>query len=163
MAQLSKRAMRSFQEVGNAMAVWTSRFMEVSMFRSMKAILLFVVLFTVQGAWAQIEYITDLEGRVEPLRALIEDGVLVEKPGGLLDFADDKRKIVFGGDLMDRGPHSVRLIRYLLNLKALYPDRVILLQGNRDLNKLSFLFEARDSMKAASNTEYRTFLETKAT
>lgn len=163
MAPLSKRAMRSFQEFGNAMAVWTSRFMEVSMFRSMKAILLFVVLFTVQGAWAQIEYITDLEGRVEPLRALIEDGVLVEKPGGLLDFADDKRKIVFGGDLMDRGPHSVRLIRYLLNLKALYPDRVILLQGNRDLNKLSFLFEARDSMKAASNTEYRTFLETKAT
>jgi len=43
---------------------------------------------------------------------------------------------VYGGDTVDKGPGDIRLVRALVSLKKRYPDRVHLLVGNRDLNKL---------------------------
>jgi len=43
---------------------------------------------------------------------------------------------VFGGDLFDRGPGDLRLASALLDLQGRHPDRVFLLLGNRDINKL---------------------------
>ena len=43
---------------------------------------------------------------------------------------------VFGGDAVDKGPGDIRLVRALVGLKKRYPDRVHLLVGNRDLNKI---------------------------
>jgi hypothetical protein len=43
---------------------------------------------------------------------------------------------VFGGDAIDRGPSSRRIVRLLLDVKQRFPDRVVLLAGNRDINKL---------------------------
>jgi hypothetical protein len=48
---------------------------------------------------------------------------------------------VYGGDAVDKGPGDIRLCRTLVSLKQRYPDRVVLLVGNRDLNKLRFTAE----------------------
>ena len=43
---------------------------------------------------------------------------------------------MFGGDAIDRGPGGRRIVRTLLAARRRYGDRVILLAGNRDINKL---------------------------
>ena len=48
---------------------------------------------------------------------------------------------VFGGDLFDHGPGDLRLAEALVKFKCRYPDRVHLIAGNRDLNKLRLLSE----------------------
>jgi hypothetical protein len=55
---------------------------------------------------------------------------------------------VHGGDAPDKGNEvggSIRVIRTLLRLKGKYPDRVELLLGNRDVNKIRFTSELADS------------------
>jgi len=51
---------------------------------------------------------------------------------------------VYGGDSVDKGPGDIRLCRALVDLKKNYPDRVHLLVGNRDLNKIRFSSELSD-------------------
>ena len=51
---------------------------------------------------------------------------------------------IYGGDSVDKGPGDIRLCRALVALKNAYPDRVHLLVGNRDLNKIRFSSELSD-------------------
>lgn len=82
-----------------------------------------------------ITYITDLEGRWDKLERscagnphmTVQDGALSLAPG--VTF-------VFGGDAVDRGPAGRRIVAALLAAKRRYGDRVVLLAGNRDINKL---------------------------
>lgn len=82
-----------------------------------------------------IAYVTDLEGRWDKLERCcagnphvsLQDGALVLAPG--VTF-------VFGGDAVDRGPAGRRIVTTLLAAKRRYGDRVVLLAGNRDINKL---------------------------
>ncbi len=82
-----------------------------------------------------IAYITDLEGRWDKLErscagnphVQLQDGALVLAPG--VTF-------VFGGDAVDRGPAGRRIVATLLAAKRRYGERVVLLAGNRDINKL---------------------------
>jgi hypothetical protein len=59
---------------------------------------------------------------------------------------------VFGGDAVDKGPGDIRLCRQLVSLKRRHPERVFLLVGNRDLNKLRYAAElsAEDMARPAS-------------
>eukprot|EP00466_Bigelowiella_natans_P003754 jgi/Bigna1/70957/fgenesh1_pg.14_\ len=52
---------------------------------------------------------------------------------------------IFGGDLFDKGPGDIRLSKELVALKQRYPNRVYLLIGNRDANKLRFAAELSDA------------------
>lgn len=51
----------------------------------------------------------------------------------------------YGGDCFDRGPGDIRVARLLVGLKRRYPERVFLIMGNRDLNKLRFASELHAS------------------
>jgi hypothetical protein len=55
---------------------------------------------------------------------------------------------VFGGDLFDHGPGDLRLATALVDFKARFPDRVHLIAGNRDLNKLRLLTELDEHVLA---------------
>ena len=70
--------------------------------------------------------------------------------GMVLDFAEptssettsnENYYFVFGGDSVDKGTGDIRLNRCLVEFKKKYPNRVFLLVGNRDLNKLRFSAE----------------------
>jgi hypothetical protein len=89
----------------------------------------------------KLSYLTDLEGRFDRLRsfatgnphvALDGAGRLVVAPGAVF---------VFGGDAVDRGPEARRVVATLVEAKQRQPDQVVLIAGNRDLNKLRLVRE----------------------
>ena len=62
---------------------------------------------------------------------------------------------VFGGDAIDRGAASRRIVRTLLDAKQRQPDRVVLLAGNRDLNKMRLVRELAGAPPAKAPPELR--------
>jgi len=82
-----------------------------------------------------IAYLTDVEGRWDKLETFAEDNPLISLDGDRLRLAEGVT-FVFGGDAIDRGPHGRRVVRTLLAAKRQYGERVVLLAGNRDINKL---------------------------
>lgn len=94
-----------------------------------------------QKPCAEVAFVTDVEGNLNFLsRWVLSSRVLVFE-AGRLEFVHDHAYFVYGGDVMDKGPGGVRLARLLVSLKRRYPERVRLLVGNRDLNKLRFTAE----------------------
>lgn len=82
-----------------------------------------------------VAYITDVEGMWDKLAAFVVDNPYVAFDGDRLIVAEGA-VFVFGGDAIDRGPWSRRLVRTLLDVKKRQPQQVVLLAGNRDINKL---------------------------
>lgn len=100
-------------------------------------------------------YVTDVEGQWEKLAGfargneavrLDEAGRLVVAPGALF---------VFGGDAVDRGPAGRRVLRALAEAKRRQPGQVVLLSGNRDLNKLRLFRELRGAPPPHAPAELR--------
>ena len=56
--------------------------------------------------------------------------------GILTDIIDPNVGIGFLGDLVDNESYSIRVLQAMIHLKTAYPDRVILIGGNRDFNKI---------------------------
>ena len=93
-----------------------------------------------------IGYVTDIEGNLDYWTSYKRmSRVLTINEQGRLLLKDDCI-LVFGGDVCDRGPGDLRVIQDLLELKANYPDRVFLILGNRDVNKLRFALDASDKL-----------------
>ena len=91
----------------------------------------------------RVAYLTDVEGSWDKLFSFVvaADGVSFDSSGDSFDgdgriVVDDGFIFVFGGDAVDRGPWSRKVCRVLLEAKLRQPDRVVLLGGNRDINKL---------------------------
>ncbi len=84
------------------------------------------------------KFITDLEGKKEGLLNNLDKLGLTLKDNQLF-FKEGHTGLVFGGDASDRGTDSIKIRRWLSDLKRRYPDRVTLIWGNRDINKLSIL------------------------
>ena len=84
----------------------------------------------------RVVHVTDVEGSWLRLSTFVDRaaGVCFDKLGRIV--IDDDTIFVFGGDAVDRGPWSRRVIRALLETKLRQPERVVLLGGNRDINKL---------------------------
>ena len=103
----------------------------------------------------QLAYVTDVEGNLDYfLRFLERSSILCvteqTATSVKLDFVThniDKRRtllndeeaeteeptsyFVFGGDVVDKGPGDIRLVRALVDFQRRYPSRVHLLVGNR--------------------------------
>lgn len=87
----------------------------------------------------QVAYLTDVEGSWNKLATFVDatPGVsFVSSEHGERIVVDDGTCFVFGGDAVDRGPWSRRVMQVLLEVKERQPERVVLLAGNRDINKL---------------------------
>ena len=82
-----------------------------------------------------IAYLTDVEGRWDKIVSFADGNPHVSLVEDALVLADGVT-FVFGGDAIDRGPHGRKIVRTLLAARQRYGERVILLAGNRDINKL---------------------------
>ncbi|MFO0592595.1 MAG: metallophosphoesterase [Polyangiaceae bacterium] len=82
-----------------------------------------------------VAHVTDVEGKWDKIADLARDNPAVSLEGDRLVLADGA-SFVFGGDAIDRGPWSRRVVATLLDAKERYGDRVVLLAGNRDINKM---------------------------
>lgn len=102
----------------------------------------------------RIAYVTDLEGQWERFVGFVEANPDVRLEGETLVLADGV-VFVFGGDAVDRGPWSRRLVRVLLAAKERYGERVVLLAGNRDVNKLRLVRELGGYVPDRVPTEHR--------
>lgn len=87
-----------------------------------------------------IAYLTDVEGRWDKLVSFTSENPAVSLVDGELRLADGAT-FVFGGDAIDRGPHARRIVSLLVNAKRKYGARVVLLAGNRDINKTRLVTE----------------------
>lgn len=81
-----------------------------------------------------------------------EDGELVIQPNVML---------VCLGDVIGDGPDNIELATTLLNLKDKYPTRVVIITGNRDLNKLRLDWELAptDACMAELRTKVNSFVD----
>lgn len=86
--------------------------------------------------------LSDVEGRWEKLEGFCQGNPWVGLEGDALRLADGVT-FLFGGDSIDRGPHGRRFLRAMAAAKDRYGDRVVLLAGNRDINKLRLAQELR--------------------
>ncbi len=82
-----------------------------------------------------VAHLTDVEGIWLKVEDFARDNPAVSLDGDRLLLADGAT-FVFGGDAIDRGPWSRRVVASLLDAKERYGDRVVLLAGNRDINKM---------------------------
>ena len=89
-----------------------------------------------------VAYVTDLEGMWDRLRTFADGNSHVRLDGDRIELAPGVT-FVFGGDAIDRGPHGMRIVRVLLEAKRRLGDRVVLIAGNRDLNKMRLGWELR--------------------
>ena len=81
---------------------------------------------------------------------------------------DEGCHFVFGGDSTDHKVGDLTILRLLIDLKHRYPDRVTLIAGNRDLNKIRLVQEMNEPymdylMNAIGDTEPRWLAKGKRT
>ncbi|CAJ1453795.1 unnamed protein product, partial [Effrenium voratum] len=92
--------------------------------------------FEVRNETAKVAFITDCEGNFEYWMRCVEMSSVVCWDSGKLEFANSSDTFVFGGDVFDKGTGDLRIAQQLVHFKQRYPERVHLLAGNRDVNKL---------------------------
>lgn len=91
----------------------------------------------------KIGYCTDIEGNYMYWQRYVKlSKVLKETSTGIeLNFGC---YFVYGGDVCDRGYGDLRILHDLIQLKKRNPERVFLILGNRDLNKMRLLTELQE-------------------
>ncbi len=103
-----------------------------------------------------VAYLSDVEGIWEKLTSFCRDNPHVH-----LDEAGERLVVrpgstfVYGGDAIDRGPDGRRVVRTLLDAWRRQPSQVVLLAGNRDINKLRLVRELRGHPLAKTPAEVR--------
>jgi len=71
--------------------------------------------------------IGDIHGDLHSLRHILDQEKLVQKAS-----SNGETHLVFLGDYGDRGPYSPEVYYIILSLKSMFPEKVILLQGNHE-------------------------------
>mmetsp|Transcript_8515 Transcript_8515/g.26485 ORF Transcript_8515/g.26485 Transcript_8515/m.26485 type:complete len:465 (-) Transcript_8515:101-1495(-) len=94
-------------------------------------------------------FVTDLEGDLERWQRYVQiSRVLQRGADGALELLEGAR-FAYGGDVVDQQPGDLELLQELVALKRRYPDRVTLILGNRDINKLRLATELSAEHQAA--------------
>jgi len=84
-----------------------------------------------------VGYVTDVEGNLAFWNKYVEHSSVLTLMDGALVLKNSCH-FVYGGDSCDRGCGDLQVLADLVSLKDRFPDRVHLLMGNRDINKLRF-------------------------
>ncbi|KAK1932558.1 hypothetical protein P3T76_012142 [Phytophthora citrophthora] len=96
----------------------------------------------------RVALLTDVEGNWQYVRNVVHQSSCLELATAeheeTLELRDDCM-LVFGGDAGDKGDQTLQCYEQLVRLKKRHPDRVVLLVGNRDVNKMRFTSELHDS------------------
>jgi hypothetical protein len=103
-----------------------------------------------------IGYCTDVEGNYEYWKRYLRLSKVLERTetGGVRLKSDCH--FVYGGDVCDRGYGDLRILKDLVELKSENPDRVHLILGNRDINKLRLLTELQPESYSQPGETYWT-------
>ncbi|KAG7389912.1 hypothetical protein PHYPSEUDO_009170 [Phytophthora pseudosyringae] len=96
----------------------------------------------------RVALLTDVEGNWQYVRNVVRQSSCLQLTTSgqeeTLELRDDC-VLVFGGDAGDKGDHTLKCYEQLVNLKKQHPDRVVLLVGNRDVNKMRLTSELHDA------------------
>ncbi len=97
----------------------------------------------------RIGVLGDVESSWEKIRTWNEKSNIFTIVNDNLDnfdivFNGDNTEFVFMGDAIDKGRDTIKALKFFIYLKEKYPHRVHLILGNRDINKLRFLWELSD-------------------
>lgn len=112
------------------------------------ALLLLLLVAPLRAAPEALVYLTDLEGDAARMHRVLGAHERVQGgPGAYL--LTPGTALVHGGDTPDRGPGSLEVRDTLLELAARHPGQVVLIAGNRDVNKLRLLHELGERPTAA--------------
>jgi len=103
-----------------------------------------------------VSYVTDVEGQWPKLESFCRANPGVTLEGTHLRV-ERGFTFVFGGDTIDRGPHGLRVLRALVEAKTRQPEQVVLLAGNRDINKLRLARELTGSLPRRAPAEAATW------
>jgi hypothetical protein len=95
---------------------------------------------TQSGPAAMVTHITDVEGNKGKFFNAIAASSCIVSDEEVLRFTNPVSQFVFGGDAVDKGPHSIRIMKSLVSFKTQEPDRVHLLVGNREA-KMTRIYE----------------------
>lgn len=82
-----------------------------------------------------VGYASDVEGNLKYWNSYVSSSKVLERRDGHIHLKENCH-FVYGGDVCDRGRGDIRILKDLVNLKLAYPDRVHLIMGNRDINKM---------------------------
>lgn len=93
-----------------------------------------------------VAYITDLEGNIEKFNTFVAASPAFERGADGKFHVKEGCRFVFGGDALDRFTGSLAVARELVRLKEEAiadgdPERVVLILGNRDVNKMRLTSE----------------------
>ena len=89
-------------------------------------------------------FCTDVEGNLDHFTRYIEYNTVLkwtDETKTALKFTHDDTMFVYGGDSQDKGIGDIRFVKLLLALKKQYGERVQLIIGNRDGNKIRLCSE----------------------
>jgi diadenosine tetraphosphatase ApaH/serine/threonine PP2A family protein phosphatase len=96
------------------------------------------------NAEASTYFIGDLHGQLPDLRIILRDE---EKGLALLKEIRAGASLVFLGDYVDRGNHSVEILTLVAALKLRYPSQVTILRGNHECASISEIYGFRAEIK----------------
>ena len=94
-------------------------------------------LVDVKSDGGQVCIFGDVHGGYRDLRRFVD---LLD-----IDNKENKVKLVFLGDYVDRGENPIESLLYLLALKVIYPERVTLIMGNHEMTNVFYDIPASNS------------------
>lgn len=103
----------------------------------------------------------DVEGQYSRLDSFLQNSGIFTSGANGYELVDGA-KFVFLGDSVDRGPNGRKIWSTLLELKEKYPDRVFLILGNRDINKLRISSDLNDAHLMKREKAFKKFLAEQA-
>ena len=98
---------------------------------------------------SRVMAVGDVHGQYDKLKKLMRKYDKLKKLMRKIKFDPAQDKLIFLGDLIDRGPESLQCFDYVMHLQKQHPESVIYLMGNHEREMLDYydaLAETKDEL-----------------